>query len=82
MNGTIKKVSTYKSLHGIHTKTCGSDIDGPIYYARHSELSFVFTTLFWDDLISLAFATFMALSNEKLVTWCISPVNHIGLYQS
>ena len=70
-----------KSLHGIHTQMCGSDIDGPIFYARHSDLSFIFT-LFWDDLISLAFATFIALTNEKLVTWFISPVNYIGLYQS
>ena len=61
---------------------CGSDIDGPIYYARHSDLAFVFKILFWDDLISVAFATFIALTNEKLVTWCISPVNHTGLYQS
>ena len=44
---------------------CGSDIDGPIYYVRHSDPSFVFTILFWDDLISLAFATFIALTNEK-----------------
>ena len=43
---------------------CGSDIDGPIYYARHSDLAFVFKILFWDDLISVAFATFIALTNE------------------
>ena len=78
----LKQVSTYKSLHGIHTKMCGSDRDGPICCARHSDLAFVFTIIFWDDLISLAFATFIALTNEKLVTWCISPVNHAGLYQS
>ena len=56
---------------------CGSDVHGPICYARHSDPSFVFTILFWDDLISLAFETFIALTSEKLVTWCIlSPVNH------
>ena len=65
-----------------YIQKCVGQIEMSQYAMLDTETSFVFTTLFWDDLIPLAFATFIALTNEKLVTWCISPVNHTGLYQS